>query len=60
MKTSKNNENTPPENRTLNLTGKKCLIYARTSTADQENSNQVAQLQEYAHKQGWTVIITLM
>lgn len=36
---------------------KKCLIYTRVSTTkDQETANQVLQLQEYAHKQGWTVV----
>jgi putative DNA-invertase from lambdoid prophage Rac len=36
---------------------KKCVIYARCSTArDQETDNQVFQLREYASKQGWEVI----
>lgn len=35
---------------------KKCLIYARTSTSDQECRNQISQLQEYAHKQSWQVV----
>jgi len=35
---------------------KKCLIYARTSTGDQENSNQILQLQDFAKKQGWEVL----
>lgn len=35
---------------------KTCLIYARVSTRDQECQNQVAQLQEYAQKQGWKVL----
>jgi putative DNA-invertase from lambdoid prophage Rac len=35
---------------------KKCLIYARCSTAkDQETDNQVLQLEAYADKQGWEV-----
>jgi putative DNA-invertase from lambdoid prophage Rac len=34
---------------------KKCLIYARCSTQDQETDNQVSQLKEYASKQGWEV-----
>ncbi len=59
MKTSINPVNLTHKNETLNLTGKKCLIYARTSTSDQENANQVAQLQEYAKKQGWDVIETI-
>jgi putative DNA-invertase from lambdoid prophage Rac len=32
-----------------------CLIYARCSTRDQETDNQVAQLRDYAAKQGWQV-----
>lgn len=35
---------------------KKCLIYARCSTRDQETDNQVAQLKDYAAKQGWEVV----
>jgi len=34
---------------------KKCLIFARCSTQDQETDNQVSQLKEYASKQGWEV-----
>lgn len=34
---------------------KKCIIYARCSTRDQETENQLSQLREYAHKQGWEV-----
>ncbi len=34
---------------------KKCIIYARCSTRDQETENQLAQLREYARKQGWDV-----
>jgi len=46
------------------LTGqrnRKCLIYTRVSTTnkDQETANQVLQLQEYAHRQGWVVIETI-
>jgi len=39
---------------------KKCVIYARCSTKDQETANQVAQLKDYADKQGWTVIETII
>ena len=35
---------------------KKCVIYARVSTADQETDNQIAQLTEYAGRQDWQVI----
>jgi DNA invertase Pin-like site-specific DNA recombinase len=31
-------------------------IYARVSTRKQENGNQLDQLQEFARKQGWTII----
>ena len=34
---------------------KKCVIYARCSTQDQETDNQVSQLRDYAAKQGWEV-----
>jgi DNA invertase Pin-like site-specific DNA recombinase len=33
----------------------KCAIYARVSTAKQDNENQLVQLREFAAKQGWTV-----
>lgn len=56
MKSSKTLENVVAEKRPLDLTGRKCLIYARTSTADQDNANQVSQLLEYAHKQAWQVV----
>ena len=36
-----------------------CLIYTRVSTGDQENANQVAQLTEYARRQGWEIIDTV-
>lgn len=39
---------------------KKCLIYARCSTRDQETDNQVAQLKDYASKQGWEVVETVV
>lgn len=34
---------------------KRCLIYARCSTRDQETDNQVAQLKAYAVKQDWEI-----
>lgn len=34
----------------------KCLLYARCSTRDQELENQLAQLRDYANKQGWQVV----
>lgn len=34
---------------------KRCLIYCRCSTADQETRNQLDQLQDYAKTQGWQV-----
>ena len=37
---------------------KRCLIYARCSTRDQETDNQVAQLKAYAAKQDWQVVDT--
>jgi DNA invertase Pin-like site-specific DNA recombinase len=39
---------------------KKCLIYARCSTRDQETDNQVAQLKDYAAKQGWQIADTVV
>jgi DNA invertase Pin-like site-specific DNA recombinase len=41
---------------TLQPSLKTCLIYARCSTRDQETENQLAQLRDYAGKQGWRVI----
>lgn len=38
----------------------RCLIYARCSTKDQENENQVAQLKEYARRQDWLVVDTVV
>lgn len=35
---------------------KKCVIYARCSTRDQETDNQVAQLRDYAAKQDWEIV----
>ena len=35
---------------------KKCVIYARCSTADQETENQVAQLREFAGRQDWQIV----
>ena len=34
----------------------KIAIYARVSTAKQDNENQLEQLREFASKQGWTVV----
>lgn len=34
----------------------KIAIYARVSTGKQDNENQLAQLREFASKQGWTVV----
>ena len=39
---------------------KRCLIYARCSTRDQETDNQVAQLKAYAAKQEWGVVDTVV
>ncbi|MEI6808402.1 MAG: recombinase family protein [bacterium] len=39
---------------------KKCVIYARCSTKDQETDNQVAQLKAYAAKQDWQVVDTVV
>jgi putative DNA-invertase from lambdoid prophage Rac len=38
----------------------KVCIYGRTSTADQEVANQLIQLKDYAAKQGWEVVYTLL
>jgi len=38
----------------------KVCIYARVSTQDQEADNQISQLKEYATKQGWDVVYTLI
>jgi len=38
----------------------KCLLYARCSTRDQETENQLAQLRDYAGKQGWVVVDELV
>ena len=38
----------------------KVCIYARVSTQDQETDNQVTQLKDYASKQGWDVVYTLI
>lgn len=38
----------------------RCLIYARCSTKDQETDNQVAQLKEYARRQEWQVVDTVV
>jgi DNA invertase Pin-like site-specific DNA recombinase len=38
----------------------KVCIYARVSTQDQEAENQVSQLKDYATKQGWGVVYTLI
>jgi len=42
---------TPPE-----PSQKKCLIYARCSTRDQETESQLLQLRDYAKKQDWLVV----
>ena len=39
---------------------KRCLIYARCSTRDQETDNQVAQLKAYAAQQNWEVVDTVV
>ena len=39
---------------------KKCVIYARCSTRDQETENQVAQLKAYADKQEWQIVDTVV
>lgn len=39
---------------------KTCLILSRVSTLDQENQNQVAQLKEYADKQGWKILDVIL
>jgi len=53
MKTTKTTKPiiTPPD-----PSQKKCLIYARCSTRDQETENQLAQLRDYAKKQDWQVV----
>jgi len=38
----------------------KVCIYARVSTQDQETDNQIVQLKDYARKQGWDVVYTLI
>jgi putative DNA-invertase from lambdoid prophage Rac len=38
---------------------KRCVIYARVSTADQETDNQINQLTEYANRQGWKISDTI-
>jgi len=35
---------------------KRCVIYARVSTSDQETENQIAQLREFASRQDWQVV----
>lgn len=40
--------------------GKRCVIYARCSTRDQETENQVAQLRDYAVRQEWVVVDTVV
>lgn len=34
---------------------KRCVVYARCSTKDQETENQISQLREYARRQEWEV-----
>ena len=41
------------------MTMKRCLIFARTSTQDQENSNQILQLRDFIAKQGWELSINI-
>jgi len=36
--------------------GKRCVIYARCSTRDQDTENQLSQLRDYAALQKWTVV----
>jgi len=38
----------------------RCLIYARCSTKDQETENQIAQLAEYARRQNWQEVDTVV
>lgn len=38
---------------------RRCLIYTRVSTFDQEAENQVGQLAEYARRQEWEVVDTI-
>ena len=47
-------QNRPPKSESG--PGKRCVIYARCSTKDQDTLNQVAQLREYAVLQKWTVV----
>lgn len=35
---------------------KRCVIYSRISTQEQQNSNQILQLTDYAEKQGWDIV----
>lgn len=35
---------------------KRCVILTRVSTADQESENQIAQLREFADRQGWQIV----
>ena len=34
----------------------RCIIYSRVSTDMQDTENQIAQLREYADKQGWEIL----
>ena len=59
MKTPQNpNKSTPAGIDVLlnSPSSRKVLIYSRVSTADQDAQNQVAQLKDYASKQGWHVV----
>jgi DNA invertase Pin-like site-specific DNA recombinase len=38
---------------------KRCLIYARVSTLDQETDNQISQLKRYAETQQWIIADTI-
>lgn len=48
-------QNRPPKGENAG-SGKRCVIYARCSTRDQETDNQVAQLRDYTARQEWTVV----
>lgn len=39
---------------------KKCVIYARVSTTDQDSDNQVSILKEYAKKMEWEIVDTVV
>lgn len=37
------------------MSDRTCGIYVRVSTTKQENENQLAELREFANKQGWRI-----